>query len=143
MKIQADITVIVVGKRHHVRLFPVDSRDPKQADRKSGNCKAGTIVDREIVHPTDVDFYLLPHGGLLGTSRPGRYTLLHDDSNFTYVLHFGSLPPRGADTFLPQGRRHPGALLHALPRLRTQHAVRLSPCAGLLYVRIPALQHRP
>ena len=55
------ITVIVVGKRHHVRFFPAD---PSQAD-KSGNCKAGTVVDREITHPVELDFYLQSHAGLL------------------------------------------------------------------------------
>ncbi|CDO71261.1 hypothetical protein BN946_scf184908.g18 [Trametes cinnabarina] len=47
--VQAKITIIVVGKRHHVRFFPSQS----DADR-SGNCPAGTVVDKEIGHPTDV-----------------------------------------------------------------------------------------
>ncbi|KAJ7443877.1 argonaute-like protein [Mycena galericulata] len=52
------ITLLVVGKRHHIRLFPVNVKD---ADR-SGNCPAGTVVDRDIVHPTEFDFYLQSHG---------------------------------------------------------------------------------
>ena len=51
----------------HIRLFPADPRD---ADR-SGNCPAGTVVDRDIGHPTEFDFYLQSHAGILGTSRPG------------------------------------------------------------------------
>ena len=58
-KVTAKITVIVVGKRHHVRFFP---QTPKDADR-SGNCPAGTVVDRDITHPTEFDFYLQSHGG--------------------------------------------------------------------------------
>jgi eukaryotic translation initiation factor 2C len=54
LKIHPTITVIVVGKRHHVRFFPQNARD---GDR-SGNCPAGTVVDREVAHPTEFDFYL-------------------------------------------------------------------------------------
>ncbi|KIP10717.1 hypothetical protein PHLGIDRAFT_125407 [Phlebiopsis gigantea 11061_1 CR5-6] len=77
------ITVIVVGKRHHVRFFPVNPQNLNEADRKSGNCKAGTVVDRDIVHPVELDFYLQSHAGLLGTSRPAHYNVLYDDNNFT------------------------------------------------------------
>ncbi|KAK7042157.1 protein argonaute-2 [Favolaschia claudopus] len=70
LKINLKITLVVVGKRHHVRLFPQNDRD---ADR-SGNCPAGTVVDRDIGHPTEFDFYLQSHAGLLGTSRPGHYS---------------------------------------------------------------------
>ncbi|KZW04251.1 eukaryotic translation initiation factor 2C [Exidia glandulosa HHB12029] len=73
------LTVIVVGKRHHVRMFPESSKD---AD-KSGNCPSGTVIDTDIVHPTEFDFYLQSHGGLLGTSRPAHYNVLYDENNFT------------------------------------------------------------
>jgi len=76
--IRLAITVIVVGKRHHVRFFPADG-----AGDQSGNCPAGTVVDRDIVHPVELDFYLQSHGGLLGTSRPAHYNVLYDDSNFS------------------------------------------------------------
>lgn len=72
------ITIIIVGKRHHVRFFPVGN----VADR-SGNCPAGTVVDREVVHPTEFDFYLQSHGGLLGTSRPAHYSVLYDENKFS------------------------------------------------------------
>ncbi|GJE84216.1 argonaute-like protein [Phanerochaete sordida] len=72
------ITVIVVGKRHHVRFFPAQG----QGD-SSGNCPAGTVVDRDIVNPVEFDFYLQSHGGLLGTSRPAHYNVLYDDSKFS------------------------------------------------------------
>jgi eukaryotic translation initiation factor 2C len=42
----------------------------RDADR-SGNCKAGTVVDRDVAHPTEFDFYLQAHGGLLGRSATG------------------------------------------------------------------------
>ncbi|KAH9951622.1 argonaute-like protein [Amylocystis lapponica] len=79
LRIKPKITVIVVGKRHHVRFFP---QRPGDADR-SGNCPAGTVVDKEVVHPLESDFYLQSHAGLLGTSRPAHYSLLHDENSFT------------------------------------------------------------
>ena len=42
---------------------------------KSGNCFAGTVVDRDVTHPTDHDFYLQSHAGILGTSRPAHYSV--------------------------------------------------------------------
>ncbi|KAJ7216364.1 argonaute-like protein [Mycena pura] len=78
LKIDPRITLVIVGKRHHIRLFPRD----EDADR-SGNCPAGTVVDRDIGHPTEFDYYLQSHGGLLGTSRPGHYSVLYDDNNLT------------------------------------------------------------
>ncbi|KAF8888340.1 argonaute-like protein [Infundibulicybe gibba] len=72
LKIQPKITVIVVGKRHHIRTFPKERAD------RSGNCPAGTVIDQGVAHPTEHDFYLLSHGGLLGTSRSAHYS----DNNF-------------------------------------------------------------
>ncbi|KAJ3555887.1 hypothetical protein NM688_g2332 [Phlebia brevispora] len=80
LQIKPRITIIVVGKRHHVRLFP---RNDKEGDARSKNCKAGTVVDRDITHPLEFDFYLLSHAGILGTSRPAHYNVLHDDNGFT------------------------------------------------------------
>ncbi|KAG5459268.1 MAG: Piwi domain-containing protein [Olpidium bornovanus] len=87
------ITWIVVQKRHHTRFFPLNKQ---QADR-SGNCLAGTLVESEITHPTEFDFYVSPtgtprpdwlpqlqsHAGLQGTSRPTHYHVLHDENKFT------------------------------------------------------------
>ena len=72
--------MIIVAKRHHQRFFPKDQRD---GDRRSGNCPAGTVIDSDIAHPTEFDFYLQSHGGLLGTSRPAHYSVLYDENNFT------------------------------------------------------------
>ncbi|KAG8855832.1 hypothetical protein FRB96_006654 [Tulasnella sp. 330] len=72
------ITFIVVGKRHHVRMFPKD----QNAD-KNGNCLPGTVLDQHITSPWFQDFYLLSHAGLLGTSRPAHYSLLHDDNSLS------------------------------------------------------------
>ncbi|KAF9285652.1 hypothetical protein BGZ68_003657, partial [Mortierella alpina] len=73
------ITFVVVQKRHHTRFFPMEAR---QAD-KLGNCKPGTVIDTEVVHPFEFDFYLQSHGALLGTARPAHYYVLQDDNRFT------------------------------------------------------------
>ncbi|CCO31680.1 Protein argonaute-3 Short=Argonaute3 [Rhizoctonia solani AG-1 IB] len=39
-KINPTITIVVVGKRHHVRFFPTHG-----GEDRSGNCPAGTVVD--------------------------------------------------------------------------------------------------
>ncbi|KAJ7127554.1 argonaute-like protein [Mycena crocata] len=91
LKISPTITLIIVGKRHHVRLFPANDRD---ADR-SGNCPAGTVVDRDIGHPTEFDFYLQSHAGILGTSRPAHYS-----------VGFRSLDLYNADTVCARAKIH-------------------------------------
>ncbi|QRW00817.1 protein argonaute 1 [Ceratobasidium sp. AG-Ba] len=77
------ITLVVVGKRHHTRMFPQNPKDRQQADEKSENCLAGTVIDSDITHPLEFDFFLLSHGGLIGTSRPAHYSVIRDDNNFT------------------------------------------------------------
>ncbi|KAF8338285.1 Piwi domain-containing protein [Cantharellus anzutake] len=73
------VTFIVVSKRHHVRFFPARS----DYGDKTGNCKAGLVVDNGIVHPVYEDFYIQSHKGLAGTSRSSRYVVLHDDNDMT------------------------------------------------------------
>lgn len=72
------LTFVVVQKRHHARFFPMKRED---GDR-SGNCLPGTVVDTGITHPFEFDFYLQSHAGLLGTSRPAHYCVLHDENKF-------------------------------------------------------------
>ncbi|KAI7849000.1 Piwi domain-containing protein [Circinella umbellata] len=73
------LTFVVVQKRHHARFFPLKKDD---ADR-SGNCQPGTVIDTNIVHPFEFDFYLQSHSGLQGTSRPTHYHVLYDENKFT------------------------------------------------------------
>ncbi|KAJ1385501.1 Ribonuclease H-like superfamily [Sesbania bispinosa] len=73
------VTFVVVQKRHHTRLFPVDRN---QMDR-SGNIMPGTVVDTSICHPREFDFYLNSHAGIQGTSRPTHYHVLYDENHFT------------------------------------------------------------
>ncbi|CAI7816651.1 unnamed protein product [Closterium sp. NIES-53] len=68
------ITYIVAQKRNNVRFLP------SQGDR---NVQPGTIVDKDVTHPFFFDFYMVSHKGLLGTSRPVHYHVLHDENGFT------------------------------------------------------------
>ncbi|KAJ7434908.1 argonaute-like protein, partial [Mycena galericulata] len=74
LNIKPKITLVVVGKRHHMRFFDEDK-----------NCPSGTVIDRDVVHPIQFDFYLYGHGhrGSRGTSRPAHYSVLHDENNLT------------------------------------------------------------
>ncbi|KDR82147.1 hypothetical protein GALMADRAFT_222027 [Galerina marginata CBS 339.88] len=73
MGMNPQITLVIVGKRHHNQLFP-----PGNIADRSGNSPAGSVIDTGIAHPTDFDFILQSHAGLLGTSQPGHYTVLAD-----------------------------------------------------------------
>lgn len=72
------LTFIIVQKRHRARFFPIGQRD---ADR-NGNCLPGTIIDTDVVHPFEFDFYLQAHAAIKGTARTTHYYVLYDDNNF-------------------------------------------------------------
>eukprot|EP00475_Leptophrys_vorax_P008433 TRINITY_DN15468_c0_g1_i1.p1 TRINITY_DN15468_c0_g1~~TRINITY_DN15468_c0_g1_i1.p1 ORF type:complete len:179 (-),score=10.71 TRINITY_DN15468_c0_g1_i1:582-1073(-) len=70
------ITYIVAQKRNNVRFLP----HPRG---RQDNIQPGTIVDKGIGHPFFFDFYLCAHKGIIGTSRPVHFHVLHDENNFT------------------------------------------------------------
>ncbi|KAI2487016.1 Piwi multi-domain protein [Pyrenophora tritici-repentis] len=73
------LSFIIVGKRHHTRFYPTQ---PGDADVRTGNPKAGTIVDRGVTGEKLFDFFLIAHQGLQGTSRPAHYVVLRDENKF-------------------------------------------------------------
>ncbi|GFQ05617.1 protein argonaute 2 [Phtheirospermum japonicum] len=73
------ITVIVAQKRHQTRLFVENKND----GGRTGNVPPGTVVDTDIVHPHNFDFYLCSHYGGLGTSKPTHYYVLWDENRFS------------------------------------------------------------
>ncbi|KAJ6606546.1 argonaute-like protein [Mycena vulgaris] len=72
----AEIAAIKAACReHHTVFFP---NDPRVNDGKTGNCRAGLVVDA-LRSPLARDFYLQSHGAIKGTSRSGHYTILLDE----------------------------------------------------------------
>ena len=69
------ITIIIVGKRHHTRFFPLSA---DQAS-KSSNPKNGTVVDRGVTEARNWHFYLQAHNALQGTARPAHYFVIWDE----------------------------------------------------------------
>ncbi|KAL9608420.1 MAG: hypothetical protein Q9167_006751 [Letrouitia subvulpina] len=70
-----NITIIVVGKRHHTRFYPTNLAN---ADANS-NPKNGTIVDRGVTEARNWDFFLQAHTALQGTARPAHYYVVLDE----------------------------------------------------------------
>ena len=70
-----NITVVVVGKRHHTRFYPTTEAE---ADR-SGNTRNGTVVDRGVTEAHNWDFFLQAHTALQGTARPAHYFIILDE----------------------------------------------------------------
>jgi len=66
------MAVIIATKRHHIRFFP-------EKGDKNGNPMPGTLVEREVTHPFQYDFYLCSHVAIQGTARPVHYTVICDD----------------------------------------------------------------
>lgn len=70
-----NVTIIVSGKRHHVRFYPTK---PADQDRTS-NPPNGSIVDRGVTRPLYWDFYLQAQSPLQGSARPAHYIVIHDE----------------------------------------------------------------
>ncbi len=51
------LTFIIVKKRHNTRFFAYDGQ-------LTNNIEAGTIIDQNITHPSQFDFYLCSQGSL-------------------------------------------------------------------------------
>ncbi|KAM1018479.1 hypothetical protein ACFX2C_040105 [Malus domestica] len=66
--------VIVAQKNHHTKFFQTGSPH---------NVPLGTIIDRTVCHPTNNDFYLCAHAGMIGTTRPTHYHVLLDQLGYS------------------------------------------------------------
>ncbi|KAK7274510.1 hypothetical protein RIF29_15602 [Crotalaria pallida] len=67
-------TVIIAQKNHHTKFFQANSPD---------NVPPGTVIDNKICHPQNNDFYLCAQAGMIGTTRPTHYHVLHDEIGFS------------------------------------------------------------
>ncbi|KAF5392022.1 hypothetical protein D9757_003266 [Collybiopsis confluens] len=132
-KYNPKLSIIVCGKRHHTRFYPMDERN---ADN-NGNPKAGTVVDQGVTAVYHYDFFLQAHGGLQGTTRPTHYYVVHDEIGFkadelqtltnsisymfsraTKAVSLAS-PAFYADLACERGRCYIHRLLHGITRVRT------------------------
>lgn len=66
--------IIVAQKNHHTKFFQAGSPD---------NVPPGTIIDKQVCHPRNNDFYLCAHAGMIGTTRPTHYHVLMDEVGFS------------------------------------------------------------
>ncbi|KDQ10893.1 hypothetical protein BOTBODRAFT_136370 [Botryobasidium botryosum FD-172 SS1] len=74
------VSIIVAGKRHHTRFYPVDK---KGADKDTGNPRPGTVVDKGVTAVYDADFFLQAHAGIHGTAKPTHYYPVYDENKLT------------------------------------------------------------
>lgn len=77
-KINAKITFVIVGKRHHARFYPVNDRDVVQRE----NLQSGSIVSSGVTPPRQFSFYLQSHDSPIGTARTAHYVVLENESNY-------------------------------------------------------------
>ncbi|CAF3771180.1 unnamed protein product [Rotaria sp. Silwood1] len=70
------LTFVIVKKKHHTRFFAYDGQ-------YTNNIEAGTVIDQDITHPSQFDFYLCSQAAIMGTSRPALYHVLHDENGFS------------------------------------------------------------
>lgn len=71
---------LFVTKRHHIRFFPASDQD---FGGRTKNLPAGWVADNSLASPISRgDFWMLSHAGLLGTSCPSHYVLMHNDFQF-------------------------------------------------------------
>ena len=68
-------TVVIAGKRHHIRFFP------EKGDR-NGNPLPGTLVETGCTHPFEFDFYLCSHVAIKGTARPIHYQCILNEGGW-------------------------------------------------------------
>nr|CDS30752.2 eukaryotic translation initiation factor 2c [Hymenolepis microstoma] len=70
---QPGFTFIVVQKRHHIRFLPVE--------KELINVNPGTVVDTNVTHLREFDFFLCSQQGIQGTSKPAHYHIVYDDND--------------------------------------------------------------
>lgn len=70
------ITLLVVGKRHHAKFFRSDATSDL-------NLPAGSVIDKEVIHPRHTEFYLQSHDSPLGTAKTAHYVVIVNESGYT------------------------------------------------------------
>lgn len=80
LKPKAKVTFVVVQKRHHTRFFPLEQRF---SEGKNQNIMAGTVVDKDIVHPFQYQFFMASHAAIQGVTKPTKYCVLINESKIS------------------------------------------------------------
>ncbi|KAH8307131.1 hypothetical protein KR044_005623, partial [Drosophila immigrans] len=83
LKIQPKLCCVIVVKRHHTRFFPTTQPHPRN---KFNNVDPGTIVDRTIVHPNEMQFFMVSHQSIQGTAKPTRYNVIENTGDLDIDL---------------------------------------------------------
>ncbi len=76
-KVPPKFTVVIAGKRHHIRFFP----ETGKGDRNN-NPLPGTLVESGCTHPFEFDFYLCSHVAIKGTARPIHYQCILNEGQW-------------------------------------------------------------
>ncbi|KAF7937288.1 uncharacterized protein EAE98_001602 [Botrytis deweyae] len=71
------VTLLVVTKRHHTRFFPLN------LNKNTENISGGLVVDKHIVNPNQMSFFLQSHDSPLGTARSAHYTVIANQCKLT------------------------------------------------------------
>lgn len=96
------ISIIIAGKRHHTRFYPVDEEDLAKCDVNAKNPRNGTCVDPCVTMEQGYDFFPQAHKALQGTARPAHYVVIHDENGLSadkmqnlvsFRLHFLASSP--------------------------------------------------
>ncbi|XP_074358310.1 protein argonaute 16-like [Apium graveolens] len=105
-------TLIVAQKNHRTKLF--------RAGSTNDTVPPGTVVDTNIVHPINYDFYLCSQAGVIGTARPAHYHVLVDEIGFS-----------------PDDLQN---LIHSLSYVYQRSTTAISMVAPVYYARLAATQ---
>ncbi|KAL3994832.1 Piwi domain family protein [Acanthocheilonema viteae] len=70
------LTIVVMQTHSNYRIYP---EHIQQGSASQQNVPPGTIIDADIVHPTQTEFIFIAHKSAMGTARPVRATVLVDD----------------------------------------------------------------
>ncbi|KAF7948462.1 uncharacterized protein EAE97_003873 [Botrytis byssoidea] len=71
------ITLLVVTKRHHTRFFPLN------LNKSTKNVSGGLVVDKHIINPNQMSFFLQNHDSPLGTAKSAYYTVIANQCELT------------------------------------------------------------
>jgi Piwi domain len=53
------------------------------SDGKNNNIPAGTVVDKDIIHPFQYQFFLASHAAIQGVTKPSKYCVLVNESKIS------------------------------------------------------------